>query len=213
MFAHKIKGTENINGVEYIKDAQGRLMPVSTVRAEDLLEHDLVFGLCHDAVKLNKELDAFRSISLGEADTLLQLLSERYGLKKGGKKGNLTLLSLCGQFKVQISMNDFLVFGAELEVAKALIDECIKDWGTGQNDRIIALVNHAFRVDKAGRVNKDDILSLRKIDIKDEKWLLAMDAISKSIRVSRTKRYIRFYKRPSPDRDFEAITLDIAKVQ
>lgn len=204
--------TETINGKEYLKDAQGRMVPVETIRPEELLENELVLKLARDAEALRDALSAFKALSFSEADALMSLLRAKYNIVKGGKKGNVSFVSFDGMTKVQISCSDFLTFGPELQIAKTLIDECIKDWGSGQNDRIIALVNHAFRVDKEGRVNKDDILSLRKIDIKDEKWLQAMDAISSSVRVSRTKRYIRVYRRASEEQDFEAINLDLARV-
>lgn len=204
--------TETINGKEYLKDAQGRMVPVETIRPEELLENELVLKLARDAEALRDALSAFKALSFSEADALMALLRAKYNIVKGGKKGNVSFVSFDGMTKVQISCSDFLTFGPELQIAKTLIDECIKDWGSGQNDRIIALVNHAFRVDKEGRVNKDDILSLRKIDIKDDKWLQAMEAISSSVRVSRTKRYIRVYRRTSEEQDFEAINLDLARV-
>lgn len=204
--------TETINGKQYLKDAQGRMVPVDTIRPEALLENELVLKLVRDAEALSASLAAFKTLGFSETDALMELLLSKYSVRKGGKKGNVTFVSIDGMVKVQVSCADFLTFGPELQVAKTLIDECIKDWGSGQNDRIIALVNHAFRVDKEGRVNKDDILSLRKIDIRDEKWLRAMEAISNSVRVSRTKRYIRVYRRASEEQDFEPIPLDLARV-
>lgn len=205
--------TTNQNKAEYLTDAQGRLVPVSTIRPEIQLEDDMVKRMMADAEKLHKEIAAFKMISFGELDTFLQLLAEKYKVSKGGKKGNVTFTSFDGQMKVVISSNDFLSFGPELKIAKDLIDECIKDWGNGQNSHIVALVNHAFRVDRDGRVNKDDILSLRRIDIQDEKWQSAMTAISDSIRVDRSRRYLRFYSRPEPEKDFEPILLDLSKVE
>lgn len=198
---------------EYLTDAQGRLVPVSTIRPEVKLEDDMVKRMIGEAEKLHKEIAAFKMCSFIDLDTFLQLLAESYKVTKGGKKGNVTFTSFDGQMKVAISSNDFLSFGPELKIAKDLIDECIKDWGNGQNSHIVALVNHAFRVDRDGRVNKDDILSLRRIDIQDDKWQRAMTAISDSIRVDRSRRYVRFYRRPAPDKDFEPILLDLSKVE
>ena len=196
----------------YLKDGQGRLVPVDTVRPQDLLENDFVLQLFAEAQQLNKALDFFKQKTFADIDAFIDLLREKYRVERGGGKGNMTFVSFDGLTKVQVSNADFLSFGAELQVAKELIDECIKSWGAGSNKQIVALVNHAFRVDKQGKVNKDDILGLRKIDIKDEKWQRAMEAISNSIRVTRSKRYLRFYQRPTPEADFEAVNLDIAKV-
>lgn len=46
-------------------------------------------------------------------------------------------------------MHDHTVFGEQLMVAKALIDQCVKTWAAGANDNIMALnKNHAFQTDK-----------------------------------------------------------------
>lgn len=195
----------------YMTDAQGRKVPVSTIRPEVRLENVTVIDLVARAERLQASIAQFKERAFEDLDAFVSLLAEKYKVAKGGRKGNVSFISFDGQTKIMISSNDFLSFGPELGMAKELIDECIKDWGNGQNEQIVALVNHAFRVDRDGRVNKDDILSLRRIDIKDEKWLRAMEAISNSIRIDRSKRYVRFYKRPTPDKDFEAIVLDIAK--
>jgi hypothetical protein len=196
----------------YLKDGQGRLVPLETVRPQDILENAVVLEMFAEAERLNKALDFFKQKTFADIDAFIDLLREKYNVSKGGTKGNVTFVSYDGMTKVQVSNADFLSFGAELQVAKELIDECIKSWGAGSNAQIVALVNHAFRVDKQGKVNKDDILGLRKIDIKDEKWQRAMTAISDSIRVTRSKRYIRFYQRPAPEMDFEPVNLDLAKV-
>lgn len=39
-----------------------------------------------------------------------------------------------------------------------------------------------------------------------------MDAITDSLRVVNSKRYVRFYRRPSPDAQWQAVSLDIAGV-
>lgn len=197
---------------QYMTNAQGHLVPISTVRPQDKLEHDFVTELMEQAQSISKTIAFFRATVFAETDTFIDLLAEKYGLKKGGKKGNVTFTSYDGLLQIKISNNDFLVFGAELQIAKELIDECIKSWGTDQNPHIIALVNHAFRVDNQGKVNKADILGLRRIKIEDQTWDKAMAAINDSIRVSRTKRYVRFYKRANINEAFVAVSLDIAQV-
>ena len=99
----------------------------------------------------------------------------------------------------------------QLQAAKALIDQCVTRWAEGANDNIKVLINDAFQVDKAGKINTDRVLGLRRLDIKDEDWLQAMQAISDSIQVASTKPYIRFYKRNSSG-GYDPITLDLAAV-
>jgi hypothetical protein len=137
---------------------------------------------------------------------------EQYGVKSGGEKGNCTLLSFDGRYKVVRQMQDKLTFGEQLMAAKALIDECVHAWAEGANDNIKALVNHAFQTDKEGKINTGRVLGLRRLDIRDAKWQQAMQAIADSIQTASTKPYVRFYERNEATGDYVAINLDVAAV-
>lgn len=191
---------------------QGHLVPVNLVKPADKLENDLVLNLFGKAKELNALLAAFKRQAFEDTDAFVQLVAEQYKLLKGGKKGNMTFLSYDGLTKVQVSVAENIAFGPQLQIAKDLIDECIKDSSEGVNETILALVNHAFRVDKAGQVNRGSILGLRRLDIKNEKWQLAMEAISDSMRTISTKQYIRFYFRANTAAQWDALTLDFAAV-
>ena len=82
-------------------------------------------------------------------------------------------------------------------------------WTQGGNDNIKALVEHAFQTDKAGNISVTRTLGLRRLDIKDEQWLKAMEAIADSISITGSKTYLRLYQRNNKD-VMEQISLDIA---
>lgn len=197
---------------EFMEDAQGRLVPVSNVKDADKLEDQLVKSLFEAATGVQRQIKAFKANAFEEVQSFVELLAEQYNVSKGGKKGNMTLTSYDGKTKVVVSVSEFIQFGPQLQIAKQLIDECIHEWSEGSNDNISALVNHAFRVDKNNRVNTQAILGLRRLEIREEKWAKAMEAITDSIRVADSKAYIRFYQRPSAEADWQAVSLDIAKL-
>lgn len=197
---------------QYMTNAQGHLVPADMVKPEDKLENDMVLSIFEKALSLHEQLKAFKASSFADVHAFIELLQEKYQVAKGGKKGNMTLTSYDGLTKVQVSVAEFISFGPQLKVAKDLIDECINEWAEGSNNNIRVLVDHAFRVDKNNRVNTAAILGLRRLPIQDEKWQRAMEAISDSMRVSDSKQYIRFYRRPSVDKDWQAVVLDLASV-
>ena len=196
----------------YARDAQGRLVPLSKVRAEDQLEDALVRGLIAGADELREFMGGFREKAFAEISALQGLLAEKFKTKLGGQKGNLQLTSFDGTLRVLVAVGDSLTFGPKLQVAKALIDECLVEWTEGGNDNVRALITDAFDVRKEGKLPVDRILSLRRLDIPDERWKLAMDAISEAIKVESSKSYIRFYRRESPEQPWTALSLDIAKL-
>jgi hypothetical protein len=109
-------------------------------------------------------------------------------------------------------MADTLTFDEGLQAAKALIDECVHEWTEGARSEIRALINDAFNVDKEGKISTGRILSLRRLDIQDEKWQRAMSALSDSVRVQCSRSYIRVYERVGDTDQYQAIPLDIAGV-
>ncbi len=197
---------------KYMADGQGRLVPVGNIKAEDKLEDQLVNDLFAQAKQVQIKIAGFKETAFNDVQAFLDILAEKYGISKGGKKGNMSFTSYDGKTKIVISVADFIQFGAQLQIAKQLIDECIHAWSEGGNDNISALVNHAFRVDKNNRVNAQAILGLRRLNIKDEKWQRAMDAITDSVKITSSKTYIRFYEREKPEAEWKAVVLDIAKL-
>jgi hypothetical protein len=197
---------------DYMINTQGHLVPTSKVKPEDKIENDLVNGLFHTAQILHREIKSFKEDAFQEVDDFIALLEQHYTIEKGGKKGNVTLMSYDGLKKVQVSVADHIQFGPQLQMAKQLIDECINNWSNGSNDNIRALIEHAFRVDKNNQINTANVLGLRRLDIRDEKWLKAMEAISESVRIISSKRYMRFYTRPHSESDWQNVSLDIARI-
>jgi hypothetical protein len=192
-----------------MKDAQGRLVPVNLVKDVDKVRDTLVREIAGKALALRETMRVFRDDAMGDMATFVELSAEQYGAKVGGHKGNLTLTSYDGQFKIQRSIAETLVFDERLQAAKELIDECITEWTEGSRDELKALINDAFQVDKEGRINTGRVLSLRRLAIDDDRWRRAMQAVSDSLQVAGTKAYIRIYARRE-DGKYEAVSLDMA---
>jgi hypothetical protein len=196
----------------YMADAQGRLVPIETVKEIDRLRDQTVREIVGKAKELNELMAKFKAGVFGDIEAFIQLSGEKYGVTMGGKKGNVSLLSFDGRYKIQRAIAESLVFDERLQVAKELIDQCIHEWSEGSRAEIRALINDAFQVDKEGRVNTGRILGLRRLDITDEKWQKAMQAIGDSVQVSGSKAYFRVYERVGDSDQYRPISLDIAAV-
>jgi Protein of unknown function (DUF3164) len=194
----------------YWMDANGNLVPESKVKQIDQVRNQMVYDLCRMAEVESDALRTFKTSSMAEVAAFVGLSLDHYGVRTGGEKGNVTLVSYDGVYKLVRQMQDKIVFGEQLMAAKALIDECVHEWAQGANDNIKALINHAFQTDKEGKINTGRVLSLRRLDIKDEKWQQAMQAIADSMQTASTKPYIRFYKRDVKTLEYLPINLDVA---
>jgi len=202
--------TENIPS-GYWKDARGNLVPESKVQEIDKLRDQVVRDLCGKAEAKSQGLANFKLESMQDVAALVLTSMEQYGVKTGGDKGNVTLTSFDGEYKIVRQNQDHIVFTEQLQAAKLLIDQCVTRWAEGASDNIKVLVNDAFQVDKEGKINTGRVLGLRRLKIEDIEWRQAMDAISDSIRVASSKSYIRFYKRNATGA-YDAINLDLAAV-
>lgn len=195
----------------YKEDAGGRLVPVALIKVEHLLEDEMVRELLHEAARLQRELRAFREAAFTRCRGFMDLLAQEYQAPRGGKKGNVTFTSYDGSIRVQIAVGDHITFGPELQIAKSLVDQCLREWSEGANANLRTLVSDAFQVDKEGKVQADRILGLRRLAIEDPTWKRAMAAIGDAVRTSFSKEYIRFYVRPSREHDHALVALDIAR--
>ena len=191
-------------------DRDGRWVPKDKVKQIDKDRDKLVKKMMKGAQKLSGSLGDFREQCFDDIADFAQHSAAQYNATMGGKKGGMTLFSYDGSIKIVLSNSEFKTFDERLQVAKSIIDECIHEWSKGANKNIQALVDYAFETDKQGRVSIAKILGLRRINIDDERWSKAMDAIADSIQTINSKQYIRFYERIAGSEDYQAVPLDAA---
>ncbi len=204
--------TENTIPDGYKQDARGRLIPVENVKPIDQARDDLVAEIVENAKQVSGALARFKAKAFEDIGAFIDLSAERYDVKIGGTKGNVTLVSFDGRYKVQRAIQETLAFDEGLQAAKALVDECVHEWTQNARSEIRALINDAFQVDKEGKISTGRILSLRRLDIRDEKWQRAMRALEDSLRVQCSKSYVRVYERVGDSDQYVAIPLDVSGV-
>ncbi|EIN9831303.1 DUF3164 family protein [Salmonella enterica] len=196
----------------YWIDARGVMTPADMVKQPDKDRDALVGEIIERALPLHKSLSEFKLSVFADTQAFRELSGELYGAKVGGEKGNMTLYSWDGVYKVQVAIAERLVFDERLQAAKSLIDECLKEWTEDSRPEVISLIDEAFQVDKEGEVSTSRILRLRRLDIQDERWLNAMRAINDAILVVGSKKYVRLYRRVGDNNQYEPISLDLAAV-
>lgn len=196
----------------YMMNAVGHLVPTEKVREHDKLRDSLTRELVAEAKDLSARLAKFKARSLQDIAAFVELSAEKYGVSLGGKKGNISLTSYDGRFKVVRAFNERLTFGPELLAAKELVDRCLRRWTEGAGDNVRALVDRAFRTDKKGEIRTASVLELLRLNIDDDEWRRAMDALRDSIETTGTSVYVRVYERVGETDQYVAIPLDLAAV-
>lgn len=206
--------TQHINPVPegYKRNAAGHLVPEANIKEQDLLRDDLVNGLTAKAIALHDAMADFKKFALTEIADLITVAGDRYGVNLGGKKGNVSLLSFDGRYKVTRQYREVVAFTEEIEAAKALIDSCLERWSEGANINIKAVVYQAFRTNDKGEIKTGKVLDLMRLDIEDEEWAQAINALKDALQSVGTAVYVRFYQRVGESDNYRPISLDIASL-
>lgn len=195
------------------RNALGHLVPESLIKPIDKLRDDLVRQLVQQARQEREALAAFKAVAMAQVSDFVDLSAAEYGVRFGGTKGNVTLTSYDGRYKVERAVGDHRVFDERIQAAKKLLDDCIERWNAenGRHPHLSALIEHSFRVNKQGHIDVAQVLSLRQLNIDDPEWQAAMDAIADSIQVTGTVSYLRISERQEDGR-YKQLPLDIAKL-
>jgi len=192
-------------------NALGHAVPESQVKDIDKLRDEVVLKIVSAAKEMQGQMATYKATSMRAVTDFIDLSASEFGVKFGGTKGNVSLVSFDGKYKVQRSIGEHRVFDERIQAAKSKIDECIQRWSVGSNDHIKALVELSFKVNKQGYIDINQVLSLRQLNIDDADWREAMDAIADSIQVMGSTPYLRVYERQD-DGTYKQVALDIAKL-
>lgn len=201
-----------INETEYKTNGLGHKVPVDKIKPLDLIRDEVVLDLVKDMEELKRHNIETKITMKKKFNDFVELSFNESGIQKfGGKKGNITLTSFDGNYQVRKAIGEYKHFDERIQAAKALLDECVVEWSDGANENLKALVDHAFRVNKQGKIDVNQVLSLRQLDIDEPKWLQAMEAIADSIQVTGSAEYIRFYQKDSNGK-YQQVNIDFSRI-
>ncbi|PIA66160.1 sulfate transporter [Ectopseudomonas toyotomiensis] len=199
----------------WLRNAAGGLQHESEIREQDKMRDMVVMGIVKDAVRLHEELKALKKRALEEIDDLVTIAGEKFDMKLGGPKGNVSLISFDGRYKVKRVYSNVQTFTEEMEVAKVKVFECISRWGKTVSEdahrHLFTLATNAFRLTRQGEISLSRVQEMTRVDIDDEDWKKAMEAVKDSIIVNGKAVYIQVQERVG-EKAYRTILLDIAGV-
>ena len=131
---------------------------------------------------------------MSDIEEFVKISAEQYGVKMGGTKGNVMLTSYDGSVQVIMAQSNNLVVNEGVNAAKELIDDYLTDITSNASSDLRAIVTMAFKV-KQGRMDVKRLMELRQCNIRDERWLKAMEIISDSVTVASTTPCLRLRDR------------------
>lgn len=195
----------------WVRNAIGNLVHETEIREQDKLRDGVVTDIAATAVALSAALKALKEKALTDIDDLISIAGEKYDMKLGGPKGNVTLTSFDGSYRVQRVSADRITYTEEMEVAKAKVFECIRSWSDDSNKHLVTIATNAFRLNRQGEISVSRVAEMMRIEIDDPEWKKAMEAVKDSLAVSGKAIYVRVQERQK-DGAYKTISLDIAGV-
>ncbi|MFI8383325.1 DUF3164 family protein [Pseudomonas sp. NPDC079086] len=195
----------------WVRNAIGNLVHETEIREQDKLRDGVVTEIAKKAVELNAALKSLKEKALADIADLISIAGEKYDMKLGGPKGNVTLTSFDGGYRVQRVCADRITYTEEMEVAKAKVFECIRSWSDVSHKHLVTIASNAFRLNRQGEISVARVAELMRIEIDDPEWRKAMEAVKDSLSVAGKAVYIRIQERQADD-SYETIILDIAGV-
>src|SRR5574343_1407818 len=109
-----------INGKWYRRKINGDLMAEENIKPEDKKRDRLVESLFRRAEALSEKISAEKGRMASEIMNYLESIAEEQGVNW---KGNTQLKNFSGDLRLDVRVNEKMVFDEKLQVAKQLIDE------------------------------------------------------------------------------------------
>jgi len=179
----------------YMKNSQGHLVPLAQVKEVDKIRNELVSKLVKEAKTIADQAQRFKDSCYTNIASFVELAAQEHGMEIGGGKGNLTITSYDGRYRICRANDDLIEFNESITIAREMFFKLIEEWAKESNSYIVAVVHNAFATDRNGHLSMAKILSLRSAPVDHPEWKKAIEIINQSIQVWQTKTYIRFYEK------------------
>lgn len=195
----------------YMQNNLGHMVPIEIIREIDLYRDVFVTDLANKATEVRDMLVKFKASVAGDMQAFLELSAEKYQADVSGTKCFLELFSFDGKYRLVREHAERLNTTEQVHAAIALVKECLKEWSDIAGPELRAIVEKKLQINKKGKINIKEFLSLRSFDFDHPKWKKAMQAVGDSVVVVGTCTYYRMYERDDEGK-YHQIILDFSGV-
>lgn len=192
------------------KQAEETAKRVKAREAYESLRDADVKRMVLEAQGLHDALGKFKMEAFNDIGTLYEMLQEHSARHAGGK-GNVTLDSSDGQFRIAFKRQDQTRFDERSTQAEAhIMDFLLEEYPEGSNtSKMIRLMLER----KKGELDKNNVLKLMamKDDFDNANWKKGLELLQESIVPDHTRFYAEFYFR-SVDGEWMPIVLNFSRL-
>jgi Protein of unknown function (DUF3164) len=195
----------------YMMNRVGHLVPLETIDEFDLSCDEFVKEMISKAQDASEQLKEVKSSVAGDMQAFFELIAEKDEVDVRESKALLELFSYDGKYKFIREFSERIEADARIQIARELILECLREWSEVAGPELKAIVEKKLQVNKKGKINVGEYLSLRRLKIDHPRWKQAMDAVSDSLVVVGTSTYYRMYVRDESG-NYQQVCLDFSRI-
>lgn len=194
----------------YIEDSVGRLVPCKIVRPERLVEDQTVRDLVARAQAASAQLGDLKAGLMDDVDAYLRLVAERYGVTLATPTGNVVMESFDARMRIEKVRADRITIGPEIQAAEVLVRSLVDEI---EDPTARAIVDRAFRRNrKTAELSVSRLVDLVGVEIDDDRWRRAVQAIRDAMRATASAVYFRAYTRTDADSQWTQVPLDFSSI-
>lgn len=179
------------------RDEAGNVIPYDRIKGSERANERKLPSLAKERINLRAALELHKRKCFEVGEELYQIFIDENGGKapKSKGKGNITRYTFDRSIKIEINVNEAIVFDESLlQLAKDKLDDLLNDGLSEAKDFIKPLVMDAFN-NSGGSLDTKRVLGLRRYAdrIPDKRYSEAMTLIDKAIRKPKSKEYFSLY--------------------
>ena len=188
-------------------DGRGQTVPASYVSKYDKARDKAVRHVAAGAKKLRAQMEAFMADAVATMNGLA-------GLKEDlGTRGNFSARSFDALIQVSIRQQWHIKFDERVAKARELmLDYANRELQKAGDGAFLLkqMIEAAFKVDRLGFLPRSEVSKLLSYKVEDASWNAGADILRQAQTTEKGKQYLTIETRPSLQKDFAPIRLDIA---
>lgn len=203
-----------IDGITYWYDPAGNQIREDNIDDIDQIRDEFVNKSMTSFKNQVENLKAFKNEMWIAIDEFLALSASEHNKEYKGTRGGFALQTFNGKYRIRVLICDYQQCDERMETARSMIKECLLRWSRdGSNTNLIAFVEQKYALKDNGEINVNDMLSLRRIKIKnDAEWNQAMEIMTDSLFTAESKSQIRFFERNDKTGKYEILKADFSAI-
>jgi Protein of unknown function (DUF3164) len=194
---------------ETIKDAQGRLCPLTMFSDVQLARDHLIKQEVTEAKRRAVEQGNYHQDLVASISEFFRISAEEHNAKPLGTEDGVSMVSIDGLQRIKLVKAKSATANEKLMIAKTMLEKLVEERGANIEPFFKTLALSAFETSSTGQMRLDKVMELKNLRCDYPEWLEIKAALDQAIEYVFKKRYVVFYERESVKDSWVQIPLNL----